>query len=512
MFHRRLAEHLLFACLLVSGLFQLVPAQNRSAANVTLTQVESRLDQGKLDEAEKLLLDFAVTHPNDAKALELLGQIRYQQGRLEEARALYRRVATLNPTALRIKINLAQLSYLLGEPEGARILISEILGAGRLTAQERLVLARVMVQMSDHRGAVNVIDGLPTAIKRASALPLLATAYLRMRELENLKALIPSMRRVAISNADLAVECAEVLQQAEMSQEAVALLKLALARAPNNFRGLMLMGRIQTTLGKFSEARIHLNQAAKLMPNNADILLALGNLESAQGNSEVALSNLQKARAQAPTSTSILSELVVVAMRANQPQVAFDAANALLQLKPENPEYLYLFGAASLQNGNLGSAQRALEQYQQQRPEDFRACLALGITYLSQQGQQQNAKSQFERCLKLNPANPEPKYQLGLLYKSEGQVEKAIEMFREVTRVTQHANALRELGSLYLQSGDEKNARGVLERAVALNATDAETHFLLSRVYSLMGDSSLARQHLDRFKELKSQREKTSAP
>ena len=73
-------------------------------------------------------------------------------------------------------------------------------------------------------------------------------------------------------------------------------------------------------------------------------------------------------------------------------------------------------------------------------------------------------------------------------------------------QAAQHANAFRDLGGLYLQTGAEAKARAVLEQAVKLNPKDAETHFLLSRLYSLIGENILARQHLGLFQKLKAQR------
>src|SRR6185503_223945 len=126
--------------------------------------------------------------------------------------------------------------------------------------------------------------------------------------------------------------------------------------------------------------------------------------------------------------------------------IAVDFANELLQLKSDDPELLYLFGAASLQNGSLSSAQSALERFTQQRPGDHRGCLALGITLAGQPSRQQEAKSQFEQCVKLNPATVEPKYQLGLIFKAEGEAQRAIQMLEDVTsRAPNHSNALRDL-------------------------------------------------------------------
>ena len=66
-----------------------------------------------------------------------------------------------------------------------------------------------------------------------------------------------------------------------------------------------------------------------------------------------------------------------------------------------------------------------------------------------------------------------------------------------------YAPALRDLGALYLQTSNESKAQAVLEKAGALNPNDAETHFQLSRLYNLTGNSALAKQHLEIFQKIK---------
>jgi tetratricopeptide (TPR) repeat protein len=181
--------------------------------------------------------------------------------------------------------------------------------------------------------------------------------------------------------------------------------------------------------------------------------------------------------------------------------------------EPNDSEALYLFGAASLQNGSLVAARDALEQFVKKQSNDVRGCLALGITIAAEKTSVTSARSQFQHCLQLDATNVEAKYQLGLLSKAEGETATAIKLFEDVImRSPDHANALRDVGSLYLQSNDAAKARSVLERAVALNPQDAETHFLLSRVYNRVGETTLASRHLELFQKLKNQREKPSAP
>ncbi|MCA1602565.1 MAG: tetratricopeptide repeat protein, partial [Acidobacteria bacterium] len=130
MFRSHSIRGLLLTCLLLPGICPLAPGQTNPAAGINLARIEISIEQGKTHEVEKPLLDYAIAHPRDVKALELLGRLRYQQGRLDEARALYQRVLALDPSLVRAKINLAQLMFGLGQPDSALVLVAEIASVG----------------------------------------------------------------------------------------------------------------------------------------------------------------------------------------------------------------------------------------------------------------------------------------------------------------------------------------------------------------------------------------------
>ena len=191
-------------------------------------------------------------------------------------------------------------------------------------------------------------------------------------------------------------------------------------------------------------------------------------------------------------------------MRANQSGKAVRAAERLLGMQPRNLDYLYLVGAASLQNNRVTQAEKALIKYFEARPGDSRGCVALGLAYAAQTDKLQEAREHMQRCISLNPNNYEATYQLGISYKTNGEMAKAVEYFEDTIKVSpNYANALRDLGAVYLQTGDEVKARPVLEKAASLNPNDAETHFQISRLYSLIGESALAKKHLEIFQKLR---------
>ena len=130
--------------------------------------------------------------------------------------------------------------------------------------------------------------------------------------------------------------------------------------------------------------------------------------------------------------------------------------------------------------------------------------MALGLVFASQIDKIELARRQMEKCIEINPNNFEAKYQLGLSYKTQGETVKAIGYLEAAVKdAPDYALALRDLGTLYLQTGAEAKARAVLEKSVTLNENDAEAHFQLSRVYNLIGEKELAKKQLEIFQKLK---------
>lgn len=482
--------------------FNLAFAQKN--ANDYLTGFEKSIEQGKFEETERPLLDYAIGHPNDAKALSLLAAIRYRQNRLEEAAGLNKRVLTLDPNLAAAKINLALITFELGRADEAKQILNEFNQTLPIAPLDQLNLANTLFLVGEFQKALKVAENLPVKLKNNDALPIIAACNLQLGNRQKFNELIPLIKKAAIGNGVLAVRLAEILQNAGMKRETVDLLRSALTTAPNNLKVLVLLGRFEVFAGEFAQARQHLNRAAALAANSPETLSAQALLENYQGNRAAALALLNKARGLAPNSTAVLADYVLTAIKINQSQNAVDAARKLLELKPNEPEFQYLFGAALLQNGNISSAQDALERFVMERPSDSRGCLALGLTLATQSDRLEAARNQLAQCLEIDPNNFEARYQLGLSYKTQGETAKAIELLAEVTRqAPDYAAALRDLGALYLQTGAEKKAREALERAFTLNAQDADTHFQLSRLYNLTGETALAKQHLEMFQKLK---------
>lgn len=493
----------LAACLLIPFSSQRVLPQQKPSEKRILADFEKSIQLGTGDEIDRRLLDFAIANPNNSKALELLARLRLREGRLTESKALYQRVMTLDPASVSAKINSGRIAYALGQREEARQVLAGI-KEDSLAPTLQLELAAAMFLIGETQRAQRIAEGLPVNTRNTNGLPLIAAIYLESGRRDELIGLIPLMKKASLTNPALAMQCADVLYNAGLYKQGITLLQSLSAGSQNNARVLVLLGRLEVLDKDFIHARAHLKRAAILEPNAADVLSAQALLESETGNTSEALKLLTKAREMAPNSSTVLTDLVILAMRSGKPQTAVDAAKTLMVLEPENPEFEYLFGAASLQGGDIDSAQETLKRFVQLRPSDSRGCLALGMTYAAQRDKIENARKQLSHCVEIDSSNFEAQYQLGLSYKSQGDNKKAIQMLEDVVKkAPNYSSALRDLGALYLENGEDAKARELLERAVSLSPQDADTHFQLIRLYNRIGETALAKQHIEIFQKLR---------
>ncbi len=474
-----------------------------------LAEFDRRIDRSDLAGLDQPLMNFVIANPGNARALELLACLRSRQGRLPESRALYQRVMQLDPKAAGARIHAARIAYLLGQKDEALQLLGGV-DASELNPTQQTELSATYLLVGDLQAAVRIADGLPPQIRNTVGLPLLGEIYLRQNRLDKVRELFPLMKKAATKDPLFAVRCADVLRAAGSFKEGIELLSSIQPPARNNVQVLLMLSRLEIMSNNLARARQHLAQAARLGPNSADVLSMQAFVENSAGNQERALTLITKARENAPRSPTVLADFIALTLRMGKPDVAYEAAQTLNTLQPEEPESQYLLGVAALQSGNLGPARDMLERYVKSHLSEFRGCLALGTLYRVQR-ETAKARSELIRCNELDPANAEARMQLGLFYRSEGENKQAIDMLEEVvSRAPNHSLALRELGALYLESGDDMKARSMLTRAAQLAPGDADTHFQLTRLYNRIGETALAKQHQEIFQKLRQQQGKSA--
>ncbi|MFP4345034.1 MAG: tetratricopeptide repeat protein [Anaerolineales bacterium] len=230
------------------------------------------------------------------------------------------------------------------------------------------------------------------------------------------------------------------------------------------------------------------------------LVLTLPLLVSCRGSAtpEVALQSLDEIQAQ---------------MDAGNYRVAVEALQALTEQEPENAEAYFLLGLSNFNLGNFSDARAAFERTLELDSGRAGAVHHNLGALAYQMGDLEEAVSQFQAALELEPEDPDTHYQLGatylqlalpptggppdstLLAQAEGEFNRALEL------APGKAEALVGLGNVYLQQGNFEEAIEALEQALEKNPEMPEALFALGGAYLQTGQISEARDALQRFLE-----------
>jgi tetratricopeptide (TPR) repeat protein len=464
-----------------------------------LLKAQAQLARDDLEDAETSLWTVLTNNPNDDEALTLLGTIRGRQKRYAEAEALFRRAVQINPKSLPGHRGLA--SALIAEDHIDEA-IEQCKAAMDLAPEDsglKVEIARLYAGRGQFQQGLSVLQTIPAGRFPTDAIPVKAASLLALgRSSETMH-----MAEQAKNSSSAELELAEVFLHANLPDETLRCLEFAapnLKKRPARF--YFLQGRAFQATGRAEAALGSLRLALAADPRSADTLIAIAELYAARNRHADAVAELQKALALSPDNVAVLRHLVVEATKADNGQAALDAASALASRSPDNPDDLYLSGAAMLQQ-NAVSASTVLEQYVALRTGNAKAWMGLGMAYV-QQKRYAEARAPLERSLTLDPNIAQAEYELGVVAKNVGTSDEAIQHFQRAVKLQPlYAKALWSLGNLYLQSGELPKAQESLQLAETVDPNNLETEYDLGLVLSKLGKPELAREHFERYRKLK---------
>ena len=174
----------------------------------------------------------------------------------------------------------------------------------------------------------------------------------------------------------------------------------------------------------------------------------------------------------------------------------------MLQLNPDSAPTHVLMGEAL---DGLGRTQEAITEFESAAkisPNEPNVHFGLGYLYWKSQ-QYDEARQEFNRELALDPNHAQALAYLGDIEWKNSRPDAALPLLQSAI----HANKnLRlpyvDLGAIYLQQKNYKDAEANLRQAVALEPTQPDAHYQLGRLYQVTGKPAEATKELAKVREL----------
>jgi tetratricopeptide (TPR) repeat protein len=338
------------------------------------------------------------------------------------------------------------------------------------------------------------------------------------------------------------------LAQAGDLKAAEVELRLAVDLAPGDAQALALLGIALSQQGNLAEATPLLERASKLDPGNVNTRynlalnqLRLGNRTSAQANLEriireqpdhkqavALLASMQRKNGyeaaldeyragRLAQSRSLLEQLIgdgsrdpnvfrLLAWchhRQGQVEEALSAIRQAIELAPREPALYANAAQILLEQRNLDAARAAVMKALELSPDNA-AALKLEGTLAVARGDFKQALASYQRAAESDPSDPEAVERLGtaqwmLLRYAEARTtfETGIDRFPSYARLyVAYAKLLHDLG-FPASAGAESRARGLIEKALALDPSLADAHYEFGKLLLMEAKTSEAVHHLE---------------
>ena len=325
-------------------------------------------------------------------------------------------------------------------------------------------------------------------------------------------------------------------------------LRLAVKLAPNDAQALAILGIALSQQGKIAEATPLLERASKLDPGNANTRfnlalnqLRLGNRAGAQANLERILrdqpdhkqaaallgsmqqktgyeaaldeyragrfdksrSLLEKTISGGSRDPNVFRLLAWCHHRQGRAEESLSAMRQALELAPGDPA-LYANAAQILQEQRNLDASRAMVMRALELAPDNAAALKLGGTLDVERGDLKQALTSYQRAAASDPSDPEAVERLGTAQRMLFRYAEARTTFETgIARFPAYARLYAAYAKLLLDPGvpaaadAASRAKGLMEKALALDASLADVHYELGKLLLKQDKASEALPHLE---------------
>jgi protein O-GlcNAc transferase len=432
-------------------------AAGQIAAREALQQAATLVQQGRLDEAERLARGALNDPQAQAVAYSVLGTIRFQQKRLADSATFLEKAIALEPKLVGAHLSLAQIYILQAKPELALPVFRRVLKLDPSNGVAKVALARSETENREAAVAFGVL--LATEGRATEAIDIFERAG-----------------KTGAPSFELAFNLAGAYLLNKAPARALEAYDRALALKPDSLPALRQAATLAERQGEFERSLSYWIRAKKVHPDDPEILLGFGR----------------------------------VCLRMDLLEDAEPALLKAAELKPREPAYQYTLAAAKVGKRQFEAAQRLIEALVEQRPDDPQLQYALGsILYI--QGHLPEAAARLRESIRLQPEQLASHYYLALVARDQGNEAEAIQVLEKLLqRYPDHAASSEALGGLLMSAQRYTEAETNLRNAVRLSPKSVKANYQLGLLLARMGRKQEADKQLEYAKSLRAEDEANS--
>jgi tetratricopeptide (TPR) repeat protein len=510
------------------------------------------LVEAALEDEEASIFSQFARNPQDARLLNLIGQLYQDWGLLTVAKAHFERAQQIDPEAGKSIVEDAgkpvrsmslAVTQALGDrdtaamlaavaqhdpdatmqirrakplsAESAQVSAKSIQGAQRAKARERLLknslvtaniesIGRQIQSLQDQAGQIE--SGAPEKKK-----PLLGSGQ-TTQQIKSKSAAFPGRRRsttgelprlseptgplnIDVSADELIKRSVELVHDGKLD-EATETCRLAIdkdASVPLGWHTWATIGVAYFEQGKVNQAIHAYEKALKLEPGALESWFNLGVAYFENGQPSEALRCYLRANVIDPDNPKINCNLGTVYFQNGQFEHAATCFRHAINRRPDYARAWDNLGAALGAQGKLGEAVEACRRALEFKPDFPEAYFKLG-TIAFQQGRDREAEEAFAKVVESRPRFSPAYVYLTMIYARQHRIGEAAAACVKAEELEANPDLLwmacNDLGNAYLERGEATQAIAVYKRATELHPREPEPWTCLGHAYLKAGMSS----------------------
>jgi tetratricopeptide (TPR) repeat protein len=444
------------------GIAQFRKALQANPSDGTLTTVLAKnlLRNGHAQDAENLVLDFIRRDKFYGGAYNFLYELYSEQGRAADSENILEAKVSNNPKEAAYILDLAAYYARLQKQAEMNATLQRLLDDPKDFPQARLWIGDFYARLHAYPEAVQSYqDGIRTATEDQRI------EYLK----RTVNALVAEGKR----------------------QEASRLVDQIVKENPNNEEARRIQASLLLVSGKpesVATAEREFEDLSKQNANDASVWLGLAHAEELKGNLDGARQQYLEALKRDKNFLPARYALAEIALLQNQPELALQQADYILNAQPNAQRARLLRAQALMRSGNSMLARVELTKLSQDFSKDIQPKLELGLVALSDK-KYAEAIGIFD---KLRPSgDPRIFAGLAIAYSSQTQYQKALETLKEGLKLSPHSVLLlREKAETTALAGEYDLAIAQFQALVATDPQSVTEHLRLGDTYMLKGDDN----------------------
>ncbi|HKL81358.1 MAG TPA: tetratricopeptide repeat protein, partial [Desulfobacter sp.] len=419
--------------------------------------------EGKIEEAQKKLLEATLNNSENPVALSNLGAFYARQRENVKALEIFNRALALDPENLDIMFRTALLSFLEKDYEKADTIVGVILAKNEDHVQANFLKGRLYFNRKEFSEALKYFE---TVIKNSPRHAL--ARYFKARcLLDKGKSDLPGQDIFRVAGG---YETSESWERKLATDE----LKQVLEIDPNLITARLLLIDILLGNKETLKAKRHIIYILKREPQNIQALVFAGKLKILEQDLAGAEKIYQFVLELQPDFAAGYVSLGLALKEMEKTDQALKAFDRALEINPEQMEALHYKVSIYMQKKQVNKAIEACDRHRKNIPEENPSLaiidLIQGRIYMTT-GEIDMAEERFQKAVKRNPDLSAPWEQLAVIRELKKDTDGAIKYYETLLALNKgHLPTYLNLSRIYRVRGDLKKAKAYLKQALAVKA------------------------------------------